>query len=98
VSASVHCAAADIVPRGSTPSSGHRGPWFVALYEEISLPPVRLLHDLRHGAATPAHAAGADLKDIQEMLGHSSIAITAGTCTSLLPKALKTTRAASRPA
>ncbi|NEA47704.1 tyrosine-type recombinase/integrase [Streptomyces sp. SID10815] len=52
----------------------------------VGLPPVRL-HDLRHGAATLAHAAGADLKDIQEMLGHSSITITADTYTSLLPEA-----------
>ncbi|MEU6089080.1 site-specific integrase [Streptomyces sp. NPDC047085] len=59
---------------------------FVELYEEVGLPPVRL-HDLRHGAATLAHAAGADLKDIQEMLGHSSITITADTYTSLLPEA-----------
>ncbi|TKA01948.1 tyrosine-type recombinase/integrase [Actinacidiphila oryziradicis] len=43
-------------------------------------------HDLRHGAATLAHAAGADLEDIQEMLGHSSITITADTYTSLLPE------------
>jgi hypothetical protein len=43
--------------------------------------------DLRHGAATLAHAAGADLKDIQEMLGHSSITITADTYMSLLPEA-----------
>ncbi|UXY32889.1 hypothetical protein [Streptomyces sp. HUAS TT20] len=34
-----------------------------------------------------AHAAGATLKDIQEMLGHSSITITADTYTSLLPEA-----------
>ncbi|MFD5025788.1 tyrosine-type recombinase/integrase [Streptomyces sp. NPDC058373] len=59
---------------------------FIELYEEIGLPPLRL-HDLRHGAATLAHAAGADLKDIQEMLGHSSITITADTYTSLLPEA-----------
>ncbi|MEV7993248.1 tyrosine-type recombinase/integrase [Streptomyces sp. NPDC086077] len=59
---------------------------FIELYEEIGLPPVRL-HDLRHGAATLAHAAGADLNDIQEMLGHSSITITADTYTSLLPEA-----------
>ncbi|MGY4739747.1 tyrosine-type recombinase/integrase [Streptomyces sp. ATMOS53] len=59
---------------------------FIELYEEIDLPPVRL-HDLRHGAATLAHEAGADLKDIQEMLGHSSITITADTYTSLLPEA-----------
>ena len=31
------------------------------LVKESGLPPVRL-HDLRHGAATLAHAAGADLK------------------------------------
>ncbi|MCX4725987.1 tyrosine-type recombinase/integrase [Streptomyces sp. NBC_01306] len=59
---------------------------FIDLYEEITLPPVRL-HDLRHGAATLAHAAGAGLKDIQEMLGHSSITITSDTYTSLLPEA-----------
>ncbi|MFD7482528.1 site-specific integrase [Streptomyces mirabilis] len=58
---------------------------FIELFEEIGLPPIRL-HDLRHGAATLAHAAGADLKDIQEMLGHSSITITADTYTSLLPE------------
>ncbi|WP_231976036.1 hypothetical protein [Streptomyces sp. 3214.6] len=44
-----------------------------------------LLRYLRHGAPTPAQAAGADLMDIQEMLGHSSITITADTCTSLPP-------------
>ncbi|MFF2523858.1 site-specific integrase [Streptomyces liangshanensis] len=59
---------------------------FIELYEEIGLPPIRL-HDLRHGAATLAHAAGAGLKDIQEMLGHSSITITSDTYTSLLPEA-----------
>ncbi|MCI0384516.1 tyrosine-type recombinase/integrase [Streptomyces sp. CNQ085] len=59
---------------------------FIELYEEAGLPPIRL-HDLRHGAATLAHAAGADLKDIQEMLGHSSITITSDTYTSLLPEA-----------
>ncbi|WP_409471443.1 tyrosine-type recombinase/integrase [Streptomyces sp. HC307] len=53
---------------------------------KIGLPPVRL-HDLRHGAATLTPAAGADLKDIQEILGHSSITITADTYKSLLPKA-----------
>ncbi|MYY10057.1 tyrosine-type recombinase/integrase [Streptomyces sp. SID4919] len=59
---------------------------FVELYEEIGLPPIRF-HDLRHGAATLARAAGADLKVIQEMLGHSSVAITADTYTSLFPEA-----------
>ncbi|MFB7647215.1 MULTISPECIES: tyrosine-type recombinase/integrase [unclassified Streptomyces] len=59
---------------------------FIEVYEEIGLPPVRL-HDLHHGAATLAHAAGDDLKAIQEMLGHSSITITADTYTSQFPEA-----------
>jgi len=45
------------------------------------LPPVRL-HDLRHGAASLALAAGTDLKTVQAMLGHTSIVLTADTYTS----------------
>jgi hypothetical protein len=48
------------------------------------LPPVRL-HDLRHGAASLALAAGADLKTVQALLGHASIVLTADTYTSVLP-------------
>lgn len=43
------------------------------------------------GAATIAHAAGADLKDIQHLLGHSGIAITADTYTTLLPQRARAT-------
>jgi hypothetical protein len=56
---------------------------FRRLVEESGLPPVRL-HDLRHGAASLAHSAGADLKTIQEQLGHTSIVLTADTYTSVL--------------
>ena len=56
---------------------------FRRLSDEAGLPPVRL-HDLRHGAATLALAAGADLKVVQDMLGHSSIVLTADTYTSVL--------------
>jgi integrase len=56
---------------------------FRRLVELSGLPPVRL-HDLRHGAATLAHAAGADLKTVQELLGHASIVLTADTYTSVL--------------
>jgi integrase len=57
---------------------------FRALATGAGLPPVRL-HDLRHGAATLALAAGVDLRVVQEMLGHSSIVLTADTYTSVLP-------------
>ena len=50
------------------------------------VPPVRL-HDLRHGAASLAHEAGADLTTLQDLLGHSSIVITADAYTSVLPLA-----------
>jgi integrase len=48
----------------------------------VDLPPVRL-HDLRHGTATHALSAGVDMKTVSEMLGHSSITITADTYTSV---------------
>jgi hypothetical protein len=58
---------------------------FARLFKEADLPPIRL-HDLRHGAATLALAGGANLKVVSEMLGHSTIAITADTYTSVLPE------------
>ncbi|HWG99655.1 MAG TPA: tyrosine-type recombinase/integrase [Pilimelia sp.] len=59
---------------------------FRKLVQRAGLPPVRL-HDLRHGAASLAHQAGADLKTLQDLLGHSSIVVTADTYTSVLPHA-----------
>ncbi|MEV6491569.1 tyrosine-type recombinase/integrase [Actinoplanes sp. NPDC051633] len=56
---------------------------FEALVADARLPPIRL-HDLRHCAATYLKASGADLKDIQETLGHSSITITGDTYTSVI--------------
>jgi hypothetical protein len=44
------------------------------------------LHDLRHGAATLALAAGVELKVVQDMMGHSGIVLTADTYTSVLPE------------
>jgi len=69
---------------------------FGRLVQDSGLPPVRL-HDLRHGAATLAHAAGADLKTVQELLGHASIVLTADTYTSvLLDLHFKTAEATAR--
>jgi integrase len=61
-----------------------------------SLPPIRL-HDLRHCAATFAKASGADMKDIQELLGHSSITISSDTYTSVVHE-LETERAKAEAA
>ena len=58
---------------------------FDRLVARSGLPPIRL-HDLRHGAATLALAAGVDMKVVQEMLGHSSITLTSDTYTSVLPE------------
>ncbi|MEV0005804.1 site-specific integrase [Micromonospora sp. NPDC050980] len=68
---------------------------FRILVRRAGLPPVRL-HDLRHGAASLAHEAGADLKTLQDLLGHSSIVVTADTYTSVLPQIQR--RCADAPA
>jgi integrase len=57
---------------------------FEQLHRAAGLPPIRL-HDLRHTAASLALAAGVPLKVVSEQLGHSSLAITADTYTSVLP-------------
>ncbi|MGI8870497.1 MAG: site-specific integrase [Mycobacteriales bacterium] len=51
---------------------------FARLGVRLGLPPVRL-HDLRHGWATMALAAGVHPKVVQERLGHASIGITLDT-------------------
>jgi len=61
---------------------------FNDLVEEAELPPIRL-HDLRHGAATLAKAAGIDTKIISAMLGHSSRKITDDTYTSVFAEVAK---------
>nr|WP_245730462.1 site-specific integrase [Micromonospora pallida] len=69
---------------GSPIHPGYASGRFRLLVKRAGVPPVRL-HDLRHGAASLAHEAGADLKTLQDMLGHSSILVTADTYTSVLP-------------
>jgi integrase-like protein len=62
---------------------------FRVLTKTAGLPPIRL-HDLRHGAATLALAAGVELKVVQDMMGHASIVLTADTYTSVLPEVART--------
>jgi integrase len=57
---------------------------FEGLIADSGLPPVRL-HDLRHCSASYLRHAGADLKEVQETLGHSTLALTANTYTSVIP-------------
>jgi integrase len=56
---------------------------FENLIETSGLPPVRL-HDLRHCAATYLRHGGADLKEVQETLGHATLALTSDTYTSVI--------------
>ena len=58
---------------------------FRALTTQAGLPPIRL-HDLRHGAATTALAAGVDMKVVQAMLRHKNLTTTSNLYTSVLPE------------
>jgi Phage integrase family len=58
---------------------------FQHLTRQAGLPPIRL-HDLRHGAATLALAAGVEMKVVQAMLRHSLIAVTSDLYTDVLPE------------
>lgn len=57
---------------------------FYKLLKEIGLPRIRF-HDLRHSAATLFLSMGVPMKVIQELLGHSSITITADIYSHVLP-------------
>jgi integrase len=57
-------------------SPAHVGDLFQGLLKKAGLPHMRF-HDLRHSAATILLQAKAQLKTVQELLGHSTIATTA---------------------
>jgi integrase len=61
---------------------------FHPILEDAGLPQVRL-HDLRHTAATLLLQAGEHPKIVQEMLGHSTIAMTLDTYSHVIPSMQK---------
>lgn len=67
---------------------------FYRLSHEAGLPPIQV-HGARHTAACLMHAAGADIKDIQETLGHSSQVLTGDTYTTLFHTTSTTTAQAT---
>ena len=70
--------------RGQPLNPDHLYREFIKATADAGLPPIRL-HDLRHGAASLALQAGADLKVVQDKLGHASIVLTADTYVSVEP-------------
>lgn len=77
-----------------THADGHpvTGPWISSRFETLAfragLPPVRF-HDLRHGAASLAKAAGQDSKYISALLGHSRTSFTDRAYVTLFPDVQK---------
>lgn len=69
-----------------TPNTLRRA--FHRLLSDAGLPPMRL-HDLRHSAATILLTMGVHPKVVQELLGHSSIAMTLDTYSHVLPSMQK---------
>lgn len=61
---------------------------FEVLAYRAGLPPIRF-HDLRHGAASLAKAAGLDTKYISALLGHSRTSFTVKTYVTLFPEIMK---------
>src|SRR6266487_3255862 len=61
---------------------------FKKLFAEVGFPDMHF-HDLRHSAATILLSMGINMKVIQELLGHSDIAITLGLYSHLLPSMQK---------
>jgi integrase len=57
---------------------------FKAKLKRAALPDIRF-HDLRHSAASLMLAQGVPLRVVMEVLGHSSISVTANTYSHVMP-------------
>lgn len=62
---------------------------FKRLLQTAELPTETRFHDLRHTAASLLLAEGVHLRMIMELLGHSSISLTANTYTHVMPAAMR---------
>ena len=56
--------------------------------ERAGLPMMRF-HDMRHGTATYMVAQGVSLRTVMEVLGHSTIAVTANTYSHVMPELVR---------
>ncbi len=73
---------ASSVGTGLEPRNLHRA--FKAVLTRAGLPNIRF-HDLRHSAASLMLAQGVPLRVVMEVLGHSSISLTANTYSHVMP-------------
>jgi integrase len=62
---------------------------FKRILAKAGLPATIRFHDLRHSAASLLLAQGVQLRAIMELLGHSSIALTANTYSHILPSVMQ---------
>lgn len=82
-----HWTASDVVftrALGGPLDPSNVNPYFNDALKRAGLPHVRI-HDLRHTAASLLLSEGIHPKVVQEMLGHSSISLTLGTYSHVLP-------------
>jgi integrase len=75
-------------PQGKQLGPGDVRQRFYRLLKRAGLPRIHI-HDLRHSAATLMRSMGVDLKVIQEILGHSTLDMTANIYSHVLPSMQK---------
>jgi site-specific recombinase XerD len=62
---------------------------FKSVLEDAKLPSTIRFHDLRHSAASLLLAQGVQMRVVMELLGHSTIKLTAGTYSHVFPEVMR---------